>query len=38
MAIFTARLHYYGIPTSNYYNAWNAYQGSNAMPNCVAYT
>ena len=38
MAIFTARTHYYGIPTSNYYNAWNAYQGVNAMPNCVAYT
>lgn len=38
MAIFTPRLHYYGIPTSDYYNAWNAYQGNNAMPNCVAYT
>lgn len=38
MAIFTPRFNYYGIPESDYYNAWNAYQGNNAMPNCVAYT
>lgn len=38
MAIFTPRFNYYGIPESDYYNAWNAYQGINAMPNCVAYT
>lgn len=38
MALFTPRLHYYGIPTSDYYNAWNSYQGLNGMPNCVAYT
>jgi hypothetical protein len=35
MPVFTARTHYYGIPTSPYYNEYNAYQGSLAMPNCV---
>lgn len=38
MPVFTARTHYYGITTSPYYNEYNAYQGSLAMPNCVAYS